>query len=141
MFIPQCNGLFVGLGQKSGTLSNLCPADMIKLKEAVHEAAESGSAMDTIDVLDEALQIKGGCLIHGMEFLEQISSPELKQKLAEKSTESPSHSRINMVLSDLEGQIRNRRLIDPKILEACSYQTIDIYFFKFGDKMRSTDPR
>ena len=115
--------------QKCSALSYLCPDDMLKLKEEVRGATESGFDLDTIDVLDEAGKIKSERLIHDMVFFEHIFSPELKQRLAEKSIESLSRSWINMELSYLEGTIRNRGLIDPKRLEACNYQTINTYFF------------
>ena len=118
--------------QPGGNPPFLCHDDMISLSQSVRSAHDSGNAMDTLEVLDEATKLKGRRIAFGIQFLREIGSVELSNKLGDKTLYTPSRSWINNVLDDLEAQIRSRRLIEQKRLEACSYTVIDSFYTTFG---------
>ena len=119
--------------QSGGAVPFLCKEDMQLLSQNVKDAQESGNAMDTLDVLDEATRIKGHRIALGIQFLRSVGSVELAEKLGDKSIYTPTRSWINGVLDDLESHIRSRRLIEQKRLEACSYNVIQSFYTTFGN--------
>lgn len=126
-------------GEQPGNLPYLNHVDMEKLSESIREAATT-SAMDTLEVLDEATRLKGERLAYGIQFLTEIKCSELAQKLADNVVYTPARSWLNGVLDDLGMFIRSRRLIDTKRLEGCSYQVIDSFYAAFGAKIQETNP-
>ena len=123
-----------------GNSPYLCTADLQELKNIVNTAAELGSALDTWEVLDESARLKGQRVLYAMEFLDQINCPELKKKLAEQDIYTPSRTWINGIIDDLGAKIKNRRFIDPKRLEACSYTVINSFYATFGSKLQNVHP-
>ena len=82
-----------------------------------YNAAEMGSAFDTLEVLDESSTIKGQRLAYGVQFLLEIGCSDLSNNLVEKANFTPTRSWINSVLEDLEANVRPRRFLDSKRLE------------------------
>ena len=123
-----------------GTTPYLCKADLNELKDIIRSAAEFGSALDTLEVLDESTRLKSQRVVYAMEFLTQINCPELKRKLGEKVIYTPTRTWINGVLDELEAQIKNRRFIDPKRLEACSYIVINSFYEAFASNLTNVHP-
>ena len=129
-------GLHWHLGQDPGDNPYLCPQDLIALKETIN-SAELGSPMDAMEVLDEAYKLKGERLAWGVDMLTTLKCSELNSQLTNIQFEPPKRQWLNGVLDELEAQIRNRRYIDPKRLEACSYEVIDTFFISFSSKLQS----
>ena len=119
-------------GTESGNNPYLCKADMSELSEIVKNAHEEGSALDTIEVLDEATKLKEARLTKGLLFLRAIHSLELARKLADQT--------VYTILVDLDSHIRTRRLIDAKRLEATSYRVIDTFFITLATIINSIHP-
>ena len=67
-------------GTETGNNPYLFPADMRKLSEIVENAFGEGSALDTMEVFDEATKLKGDRLVKGLSFLKSIHSTELAIK-------------------------------------------------------------
>ena len=133
-------GLKWDYGMVNGEHPYLCPADMRELADIVRSFAELGAALDTVEVLDESARLKGLRIAHALEFLSQIGCPELEKKLYDKETTAPTRTWINGVLEDLSVHIKNRRFIDPKRLEACSYEVIDSFYQAFGSLLQNVHP-
>ena len=133
-------GLQWNYGDYKGDYPYLCPADLERLKEEVRLAAESGHSMETDEVLDEAARIKTERLLTAINFLTQLKCPYLTDKITDKSVVPPTRQWINGILENLESFIRNKRLVDSKRLEACSYDLIRQFFTKFGHRIANTPP-
>ena len=119
-------------GIEVGNLAYLCPSDMKMLSEIVENAYQEGSALDTMEVLDEATKLKGQRLEKGLSFLSQINSNALAQRIADQTVFTPSRTWLNSVLADLDAHIRKRQLIDSRRLEAASYETIERFFLVYS---------
>ena len=130
-------GLPWKLGEERGSYPYLCPKDLQTLRDKVHSASENECAMDPLEVIDEAYKLKGERFAYGLDFLTQVKCPELKSQLSQEALQPPSRQWINCILDDLEAVIKNRRYVDPKRLEACSYHVIDSFFTSFGAKIQS----
>ena len=118
--------------QTGGALPYLCDADIWELSKSVKNAHEMGNPMDTMEVLDEATRLKGRRIAWGVQFLREINSIELSEKLGDQNVYTPCRSWINNILDDLEAHIRSRRLIEQKRLEACSFRVIETFYSTFG---------
>ena len=125
--------------QPGGAHSFLCNDDTTKLSEIVRSAHENGNALDTLEVLDEATKLKGRRIAYGIQFLREVGSIELSNKLGDKDLYTPTRSWINNILDDLEAHIRSRRLVEQKRLEACSYDVIDSFYGTFGNIIQEVE--
>ena len=128
------------LDMSGGALPFLCEEDMNSLKETVRESAEMGASMDSIDVIDEAVRLKTERVIKAFNFLRVTNSPVLQSHVAAMSVDPPTRQWINNILDDMEAHIKDRRMIDPKRLESCSYEVITTHFVRFANAIREIEP-
>ena len=125
---------------ESGDLPYLCPTDMTALKNEVYEAAAIGASMDANEVLDSALKLKTERVVKAFTFLKITNSPVLYNQLASQVIDPPTRSWINGVLDDLEANLKDRRMIDPKRLESASFEVITNHFVCFSSLLKSINP-
>ena len=133
-------GYYWDLHMQPGAKPYLCEQDFASLKESVKEAALLGAAMDPIEVLDEACKLKGDRLAYAVAFLRHVKCYELLTKLSQKETNPPCRSWINGILDELDADIKNRRLIDPERILACSSNVINAFYIMFSQILHDVPP-
>ena len=123
-----------------GQLPYLCEEDFLALKEIVQENAELGASLDSIGVIDEAVRLKNERVIKAFNFLRATNSPVLQSQVASMSIDPPTRQWINGILDDMEMHIKDRRMIDPKRLESCSYDVVTTHFVCFSSLLKEINP-
>lgn len=124
-------------GMKGGQDPYLCSRDMEELRDAVQDAMALGEPMDCAEVLDEASRLKMSRVQNAIEFLRITNSQKHENTIDQMLLQPPSRQWINNVLDQLESHIINRRLIDPKRLDSCSFSVINNYFDNFSQFLAS----
>lgn len=132
-----CVGYFWEPGMKGGTDPYLCKEDFEELKEEVIIAQEYGHPFDCCDVIDEAQRIKMNRIQKGIAFLKRTNSENLMEKLNSLIIKPPTRPWINGILKELDAHIVNRRLVDEKRLDSCSFQIVNEFFNNFSDFIKS----
>ena len=122
---------------KNGTTEYLIREDMETLKQEIRERAEVHNALDTISILDEAKNLKISRQNKAIEFLRLVHSDGLADKLSEELIEKPKRSWINGILEIIDAKLTTAKIIDSKRFLACSFETLNAYFEKFGSFIRS----
>ena len=122
---------------KGGNNDYLCPEDVETLKVEIRERAHMCNALDVIEILDEAQNLK--ILRNGkaVEFLLKIKSDKLAADLANESITKPSRSWVNGILETIDSYLTFPILIDQKRFLACSFETIRSFFNKFSQNINS----
>ena len=124
-------------GMTGGHDPYLCTQDMKELRESVQDAIMLGKPMECNEVLDEAFKIKVNRIYMAIQFFTAIECFRLINSFDEEWIQPPTRSWINLILEDIDAHIINRRLIDPKRLDSCSYAVVEKYFNDFGEFIRS----
>ena len=96
--------------------------------------------MDANEVLDDAVQIKTSRILKAINFLNITNSPVLCSQLASMSIDPPTRQWVNGILDDLQAQLKDRRMIDPKRLESASFEVIRTHFTKFTTLLKDVNP-
>lgn len=73
----------------------------------------------------------------GIAFLKRTNSENLMEKLNSLIIKPPTRPWINGILKELDAHIVNRRLVDEKRLDSCSFQIVDEFFNNFSDFIKS----
>lgn len=124
----------------AGPKPYLCSADLQDLRETIDEFCSIGTSMDANDVIEEAYRLKTARILKAILFLSKTKSYFSVDQIRENGVEEPTRQWINGVLNDLNSHIINRRAIDPKRLESCSFDTIHSFFSQFGQFIQSFAP-
>ena len=127
-------------GMAGGQDPYLCSHDMEELKSAIKDSIEIGYPMDCMDILDEAQKIKFNRIQNAIEFLRCINCMRLSYDFEEAWIQPPTRQWINGVLDELDAHIINRRLIDPKRLDSCSFTVVENFFSQFSAFIASFHP-
>ena len=130
-------GYFWEPGMDGGADPYLCTEDFNELKEEVIDAYQYGNPFDTSDVIDEAQRIKMNRIQKALIFLKKAHSENLKDKLNSLIIKAPTRQWINGILKELDAHIVNRRLVDEKRLDSCSFKVVDQFFQKFSNFISS----
>ena len=133
-------GLVWAPGMAGGQDPYLCSRDMDKLKSIMTKSIENGHPMDCADILDETQKIKYNRIQEAIEFLHCIKCDRLSFEFEDEWIQPPTRQWINGNLDDIDAHIINRRLIDPKRMDSCSYSVFEEFFAKFSTFIQSFHP-
>ena len=124
---------------KGGVLPFLCPADPQTLKDEVIDAYTSGAPMDADDVIDFSCKLKGERISKGSKMLSILGCFELEVEISQK-IKPAVRSWVNGILEDLECQLKNRRYIDQKRIEAWATDVIRNFIVSYSSVFNETLP-